>query len=208
MTSSEASASRPKPPPEDVRLVERLREGDELAFEELVRSFTPRLLATARRFLRNEEDARDAVQEAFLSAFKNLGRFEGHSRISTWLHRILINAALMKLRSRKRRPEISIETLLPKFLDDGHNVDPPGKWSESAGALAQQREIQKVVRDRIEELPENYRTVLLLRDIAGHDTAEAAEILDVTPNAVKIRLHRARQALKTLLDPNFLESSR
>ncbi len=109
----------------------------------------------------------------------------------------------MKLRSKRRKPEISLESLLPRFKEDGHLYDPPGRWSEAAVSIALKREMQQLIRDRIEDLPEIYRTVLLLRDIEGYNTAETAEILDVTTNAVKLRLHRARQALKRLLDPQF-----
>jgi RNA polymerase sigma-70 factor (ECF subfamily) len=106
-------------------LVARLRAGSDAAYEELVRAQGARLLAVARRLLRSEEDARDAVQDAFISAFRAIDRFEGGSRLSTWLHRIVVNAALMKLRSQQRKPETSIEDLLPRFLEDGHFAEPP-----------------------------------------------------------------------------------
>ena len=97
-----------------------LRRGDEQACEELVRAHTSRLLAVARRYLRSEEDARDAVQEGFVAAFRSIARFQGGSSLSTWLHRIVINACLMRLRSSRRRPETSIEELLPRFDGSGH----------------------------------------------------------------------------------------
>jgi RNA polymerase sigma-70 factor (ECF subfamily) len=188
---------------QEEKLVARLQAGEDPAYEELVRTHGARLLAVARRFLRSEEDARDAVQEAFISAFRAIGRFEGGSRLSTWLHRIVVNAALMKLRSQKRKPETSIEELLPRFLDDGHFADAPGPWQEPADQALEREETRATVRAAIDELPENYRTVLLLRDIEDLDTAEAAEALGITPNAAKIRLHRARQALRELLDPHM-----
>ncbi|HLF55736.1 MAG TPA: sigma-70 family RNA polymerase sigma factor, partial [Thermoanaerobaculia bacterium] len=126
---------------------------------------------------------------------------EGQSRISTWLHRIVVNAALMRIRSRKARPEETIEPLLPTFLDDGHSTVFFHPWQESADEMLVRAETLARVRAAIDRLPEAYRTVLLLRDIEELDTAEVAEMLGVTPNAVKIRLHRARQALRTLLDP-------
>src|SRR5215510_12491477 len=86
------------------KLLERLLAGDEQAYEELVRTYGGRMLAVARRFLPVEEDARDAVQDAFLSAFRSISSFEGHAQLSTWLHRIVVNAALMKLRTRRRKP--------------------------------------------------------------------------------------------------------
>ena len=183
----------------DSSLLTRLRAGDQDAYAELVSLHTGRLLSVARRMLRDDEDARDVVQQGFLSAFKALPHFNGRSRISTWLHRIVVNAALMKLRSRTRRPEESIEDLLPRFLEDGHHA---ARWNQLVApvdTLLQQRETRAKVRAAIDRLPERYRTVLLLRDIEELDTEETARILGVTVNAVKIRLHRARQALAGLL---------
>jgi RNA polymerase sigma-70 factor (ECF subfamily) len=187
-------------------LLDRLRLGDEAAYEQLVRENTPRLLAVARRFLRNEEDARDAVQEGFMSAFKALPRFEGGSQVSTWLHRIVVNAALMKLRTKKRKPERSIEDLLPAYKEDGHPQEFFEAWRETGQDVAIREEERRLVRQAIDELPDNYRNVLLLRDIEGVDTGETARLLDLTPGAVKTRLHRARLALRQLLDPHFREA--
>ncbi len=191
------------PPDETGRLVVALRRGDPAAFETVVRDHSPALLAAARRILRNEEDAREALQDAFVSAFKAIGSFEGGARLSTWLHRIAINAALMKLRARRRRPETSIEELLPRFQADGHQVVPNEPWAEPPNELASRKETRALVRRMIEELPDSYRTVLLLRDLEELSTEEVARMLEVTPNAVKIRLHRARQALRAKLDARY-----
>jgi RNA polymerase sigma-70 factor (ECF subfamily) len=159
------------------------------------------MLVVARRLLGNEEDARDAVQDAFLNAFRSLDRFEGGSLLSTWLHRIIVNVSLMKLRTRRRRPEESLDHLLPAFLDDGHFVDRFESGSEPADVRLARQEEQAAVRAAIDRLPEQHRTVLLLRDIEGLETAEVAGQLGISANAVKLRLHRARQALRTLLAP-------
>jgi RNA polymerase sigma-70 factor (ECF subfamily) len=188
--------------PEDAALLSRLRAGEAAAFEELVRAETGRLLAVTRRILPTEEDARDAVQDAFLFAFRSLDRFQGHARLSTWLHRIAVNAALMKLRTRRRKHEESLEPLLPTYLDDGHHAERFAQWDDPVEKI-EQAENKALVRRLIGELPDAYRTVLLLRDIEGLDTEETAKVLDTTPNAVKVRLHRARQALRTLLAPHF-----
>ncbi len=161
------------------------------------------MLAVARRMLRNDEEARDALQEAFLLAFRGLPNFQGQSRLSTWLHRIVVNAALMKLRRRRAHPEESIEPLLPTFLEDGHSTHSYGDWSESAETLLERAEVCSLVRASIDRLPKTYRTVLLLRDIEELDTTEVAGMLGISANAVKIRLHRARQALRELLDPHL-----
>jgi RNA polymerase sigma-70 factor (ECF subfamily) len=184
-------------------LVSRLRAGDEAAYEDLVRAESRHLLAVARRLLRNEEDAQDAVQQAFLSAFRALPSFNGQSRLSTWLHRIVTNAALMKMRTKGRRPEESIDDLLPSYIEDGHHVQQFSAWNVRADTQLIRAETSTQVRTAIDRLPQGYRTVLLLRDIEELSTDEAAQALGVTTNTVKIRLHRARQALVKLLDPTF-----
>ncbi len=190
---------------QDAGFITALRAGDDAAFEKLVRLYGGRLYAVAKRFLHNEEEARDAVQDTFLSAFRAIDRFEGHARLSTWLHRITVNAALMKLRTRRRKSEESIDELLPYFLEDVHRTDPGPEWRQPSEELLQRKETRAVVRACIDQLPDNYRSVLLLRDIEARDTAETAQLLGLSPNAVKIRLHRARQALRSLLDPHMSE---
>jgi RNA polymerase sigma-70 factor (ECF subfamily) len=190
-------------PASDGALVAALRAGDDQAFEEVVRSHGGRMMSVARRLLRHEQEAQDAVQEAFLSAFRGIDRFDGKSQLGTWLHRIAVNACLMKLRSRHRKPEQSIDELLPRFLEDGHRADPQAAWAETADAAALRRETRELVRDSIDRLPEDYRAVLVLRDIEELDTEETARLLGVSIAVVKTRLHRARQALRALLDPHF-----
>ena len=191
------------PVDDEATLVAQLRAGDEAAFEQVVRLYGGRLLAVARRILSSDEDARDTVQDAFLNAFKSLDRFEGNAKLSTWLHRIAVNSALMKLRTRKRKPEQSIETLLPAFLDDGHHEERFRSWEEPIDKIMERKETRELVRQQIDALPESYRTVLVLRDIEGLDTEETANMLGLSVNATKIRLHRARQALRGLLAPHF-----
>jgi RNA polymerase sigma-70 factor (ECF subfamily) len=188
--------------------VAALRRGEPAAYERLVRQHGGRLLAVARRLLRNEDDARDAAQDAFVSAFKSIDRFEGGSQLSTWLHRIVVNAALMRIRSRQRVAEESIEDLLPTFRDDGHPVaSQPEAWGPSPEDEAERAQRAALVHRCIAALPESYRVVLMLREIDDLDTAETAAALGITENAVKIRLHRARQALRTLLDPHVRGSA-
>ncbi len=177
-----------------------LRAGEPDAVETFVRTETPRVLKLARRILRDEEAARDAVQDAFLQAFRSLPGFRGASSVSTWLYRIAMNAALTRLRARRRRPEISIEELMPRFLEDGHHAENAQPWV-GADELLGRLEMRSLVRGCIDRLPEIYRTVLLLRDVEELDTEETARVLRVSCAAVKVRLHRARLALRTLLEP-------
>jgi RNA polymerase sigma-70 factor (ECF subfamily) len=189
-------------------LVKALRAGDSAAYERLVRDYGARLLAVSKRLLSNHEDALEAVQDGFLSAFRSLESFDGRSQFSTWLHRIVVNASLMKLRSKRRHPEQSIDDLLPTFLADGHQAAPAARWGQSGCDNAEKKEIQALVRSKIESLPDSYRIVLVLRDIEELDTDTVAEMLEIAPGAVKVRLHRARQALRTLLDPVFGKPSK
>ncbi len=195
------------PPVQEAELLAGLRAGQEDAFERLVRTHSGRMLSVCLRILRNHEEAKDAVQEAFVSAFRGIQAFEGTSLLGTWLHRIAVNASLMRLRSKKRRPEQSINALLPAFTADGHARIEPRDWSPSAVQMVETRETRDFVRSCIDRLPEIYRVVLLLRDIEELDTAETAEVLGVTDGVVKVRLHRARHALRRLLAERFGEGS-
>lgn len=190
----------------ETALVAGLRAGEAAAYEQLVREYGGRMLVVCERLLFNREDARDAVQDAFLSAFRSLHTFDGRSQFSTWLHRIAINAALMKLRTKRRHPEQSINDLLPVFKADGHQENPGSGWSMSGAQILERTETQQLIRSKIAGLPESYRNVLILRDIEELDTETVAEMLELSAGAVKVRLHRARQALRALLEPIFGES--
>ena len=174
--------------PDEVQLVARLRAGDEAAYEALVRAHSGAMMAVARRFLGDTDDAADAVQDAFVSAFKAMPAFEGGSRLRTWLHRITVNACLMKLRSRKRSRIVSLDDVVP----------PAGRADDDALSRA---ETVRRVRACIDQLPPAYRAVILLRDIEGVGTGDTADRLGTNEGAVKVRLHRARQALRALLEP-------
>jgi RNA polymerase sigma-70 factor, ECF subfamily len=187
---------------DDARMVAALRRGDEAAFEELVRKFGPRLLAAARRYLGSEDDACDALQDAFLCAFKAINTFKGDSQLSTWLHRIVINSALTQLRAKKRRLDDApapIQELLSRFDRGGNWIDGPSYVAPLHKSL-EVAETRSLVRRCIDKLPDTYKVVLILRDINDLDTPEAASLLGLTANSVKVRLHRGRRALKTLIE--------
>jgi RNA polymerase sigma-70 factor (ECF subfamily) len=198
-----ARGGRPAAPAPDTReadLLQRLRRQDPAAFESMVRAHGGAMLAVAKRFMREEEEARDVVQEAFLQAFRAVTGFRGDSRLSTWLHRITVTTALMKLRNRRRRQEESLDDLLPCFADDGHFAQPCTPWEDDASEALERKQTRTLVRECIERLPGSHREILMLRDIEDLDTSETAALLGISENAVKVRLHRARQALRTLLD--------
>jgi RNA polymerase sigma-70 factor, ECF subfamily len=190
--------------------LDRLRSADRAisgpAFEALVREAMPRMLAVARKFLPEENDACDAVQDAFLSAYKALASFAGDSRLTTWLHRITVNACLMKLRTRKRRPEVKIDDLMPRFDPTGHHEKLPAFWNEPPSAGIEHGEMMKSVRSCIQRLPDDFREVVIMRDIEGIDTATTASLLAISESAVKTRLHRARLALRTMMDEHTSKS--
>jgi RNA polymerase sigma-70 factor, ECF subfamily len=180
-------------------LVRRLREGDECAFETLVRKFAPTMLSVARRFLSEGQDAQDVVQNALISAVKAIHGFAHQAQLSTWLHRIVVNAALMELRNRRRRAEHSIEDLLPRFDNEGKRLHDNSDFFSFDQLSTERHETRQLVRRCIAQLPDSYRTVLLMRDIEDLDTSEIAHMLNASTNAVKVRLHRARQALRPIL---------
>lgn len=177
--------------------VAKLRAGDPAAFEQLVRVVGGRMLSVATRMLGNDADARDALQEAFVSAYKGLPKFSGDSKVSTWLHRIVVNACLMRVRKRTRHPERSIDAMLPAFSENGHHRDRVIDWAPD---VVERAETAEQVRLSMAELPEQYREVLVLRDVEGLDTEQTARFLGTSENNIKTRLHRARLALRELVD--------
>ena len=152
-----------------------------------------RLVATAVRILHDEREAEDAVQDACLQAVRHLDRFDHRSRLSSWLHRVVVNAALMRLRARRRRPT--------EMLDEATAAD----HAASVEALVHRRELQALVRRSLADAPAHHRAVLVLRDIEGGDPADVARMLRVTRGALKVRAHRARKALRVRLSALGIE---
>lgn len=180
-------------------LVARLRAGEGAAFEHLVRELGPRLRATLSRLLNDESEADDALQETFLTVFRTITTFEGKARLSTWIHRVGVNVGLMRLRKRRRRREEREDELLPSFVGLGAHAEPVSPWGDLAGDDVERADLCAFVRRTIDSLPDKYRVPLLLHDLEELSNEELANHLGVTVNAAKIRVHRARQALRTLL---------
>lgn len=193
----------PRTEVEEGALLDALRAGREDAFELLVQSYAGRMRATALRILHDPSEADDALQDAFLSAFKSLARFEGRAGLGTWLQRIQINAALMKLRAKKPVEEAEIDELLPRFLGLGIHAEPRSCWGEPPDDPVAREELCTHVRAAIQGLPEKFRIPVLLRDIEGLSNEELANHLGISVNAAKIRVHRGRQALRALLEPRW-----
>lgn len=170
------------------------------AFVQMHRSW---MLAVARRYIRDRALAEDCVQDAFLSAYRNLHRFEGRSSMRSWLHRIVVNAALMTIRSRRRHDDRDVEDLLSPHEGQGCCATPV--WAPTSplnsAQIIEKQQLAALVRAKISELPDTHRTILRLRDIEELTNAETAERLQISQGAAKVRLHRARAALKLLLEP-------
>lgn len=185
---------------ETIALVDQLKAGDEAAFRALARSHGPRLLGIARRYL-DKDQAQDCLQEALTVAFVKISTLEDPERLGPWLNRVVINCALMRIRSQKRRKEESLDEWLPTFDNRNCRIEPDRGRTPTPEDLMNQAQSKAFVRDAIYSLPTMHRAVLMLRDIDGYSTNEAAEMLEVEPGALKVRLHRARAALKKKLEP-------
>ncbi|WP_337660203.1 sigma-70 family RNA polymerase sigma factor [Anderseniella sp. Alg231-50] len=179
---------------------------DRAATEAFVRANLGWMLALARRIVKDSAIAEDVVQDAFSNVFKNLETFRGEAALKTWIHRIVVNQALMALRKQRRLNEQPIDQLLPEFDGSGCRIDEPSGLSQ----LAQTPEAVLLSSDRrqqvlacIDRLPDSYRVILMLRDIEELSTSEVADMTGLTEANVKVRLHRARAALKKLLSPLF-----
>src|SRR6266704_1157810 len=186
---------------DDLDLVHATQGGDVSAFEELVERYDRRLLRIAEHITHNREDSQDAVQETFLKAFQHVGDFREHSQFSTWLIRITVNQALMKLRKRRTTKEVSLDEdfqadgdMLPREVTD---------WAPNPEELYRASELRDILIKTLKELRPILRTVFVLRDIEGLSIDQTAEVLDLSPAAVKARLWRARLQLRELLNEYF-----
>ena len=170
----------------------------EEAFSEIVEDFSGPAYRIAIRILRDPTDAEDAVQEAFLSAYRALPRFKGDSKVSTWLYRIVVNACLLKIRKEKTRSKY----LTDAVLDDGvlHS------WKENPEKAAINGELSKTIQDGLGGLPPQLRDPVILRNVQGFSNVEAAKILDITVPALKARLHRGHVLLRRFLQ-RYLDST-
>jgi RNA polymerase sigma-70 factor (ECF subfamily) len=191
---------------EDERLMREGFKGNHSALEKLFRRHTGALYQSALRLLGNHEDAEDALQDGMLSAYRNLRRFEGRSQFSTWLTRIVINAALMRLRSQRSRPAVSMDEPMGETeLTIAEHLADPGPNPEQ---LFGRQELGEIVEENLMALSADMQAVVRLRDLEGLSTREAAKALAVPENTLKSRLHRARNQLtqRARTDPSRLRS--
>jgi RNA polymerase sigma-70 factor, ECF subfamily len=188
----------------EAAILDRARDRDVAAFEDLVRRTEGRLSRVAMRFVRNEADAEEVLQTAYLSAWRSLPDFEGRARFGSWMHRITVNSALMLLRRRNRRPEIAFDDVEPTQLSTAMSDAMHGLTLRKGGQCRPDHELQSVelsghIAAAVGLLPPKLKATFLLREGSGMSTREAASTLGVSLTAVKTRLHRARRVLRQAL---------
>src|SRR5512142_1536327 len=190
-----------EPVSDEMALVLAAKAGDLGAFEQLVKRYDRNVFRIAQHITQNREDAEDVVQDAFLKAYENLGQFQGQSKFYTWLVRIAVNAALMKLRRRRPERMVSLdedvkteEDSMPREIAD---------WTPNPEQQYTQGELKDILSRTIQGLPASFRTVFVLRDVEGLSTEETAEALGLSIPAVKSRLLRARLQLRERLNKYF-----
>ncbi len=190
-----------EPPSEELALVRAAKAGDIKAFEELVRRYDRNVFRIAQHITQNREDAEDVVQDAFLKAYGNLEQFQEQSKFYTWLVRIAVNEALMKLR--RRRPERTVSLDQDVQTEEDSMPREVADWAPNPEQMYDQGELRDILRKTIQGLPPSFRTVFVLRDVEGLSTEETAEALDLSVPAVKSRLLRARLQLRERLSKFF-----
>jgi RNA polymerase sigma-70 factor (ECF subfamily) len=186
---------------DELVLVQAAKKGDLEAFSELVKRYDRNVFRIAQHITHNEEDAQDVVQEAFLKAYTNLAQFQGNSKFYTWLVRIAVNEALMKLRRRRSDKTVSIDEDVE--TEEGSMPREVADWSPNPEQLYGTSELGDILKKTIQGLPPGFRTVFVLRDVEGLSTEETAEMLGLSIPAVKSRLLRARLQLRERLAKYF-----
>ncbi|MGE5725539.1 MAG: sigma-70 family RNA polymerase sigma factor [Acidobacteriota bacterium] len=190
-----------EPVSDELSLVQAAKKGDVGAFGELVKRYDRNVFRIALHITQNREDAEDVVQDAFLKAYENLEQFQGQSKFYTWLVRIAVNEALMKLR--RRRPERMVSLDQEVQTEEDSMPREVADWSPNPEQLYNQSELRDILGKTIQGLPPSFRTVFVLRDVEGLSTEETAQALELSVPAVKSRLLRARLQLRERLNRYF-----
>ena len=182
---------------DDAGLVRLAQSGQRSAFSELAERYAPRVYRTARHITKNDQDAEDVLQDAFLKAYRKLDQFQGDSLFSTWLTRIAVNEALMRLRKGKKRKTVSLDESID--TGDGEVTREVADERETPEEALGREETRRLLESAVDSLSETYRPVFVLRDVEGWSTEETAEMLDLSLSAVKSRLLRARLQIREKL---------
>jgi RNA polymerase sigma-70 factor, ECF subfamily len=181
----------------DSALVERAAAGDARAFEAIMRRYNRTLFRTARAILRDDAEAEDALQEAYMQAYRSLGGFRAEAKLSTWLARIVANEALMRLRKQARRAEIV--PMQPAATSHELEQVPDTDMNKGPHGMAERMEMRRLLESQIDALPDSYRTVFMLRAVEELSVEETAAILEIPPATVRTRFFRARSLLREAL---------
>jgi RNA polymerase sigma-70 factor (ECF subfamily) len=181
----------------DAPLIERVKAGDHAAFTELVRRYEGKVYQLALRLTGNEMDAMDVIQDVFLSVYQKIHTFRGAAAFSSWLYRITANAAFAKLNQRRRAAAVSLDDVLPAVEEQSFDVH--SEWSRKPDSVLSNKEARDALEKAISALPEDFRTVVILRDVQNMSNHDVAESLNLSVPAVKSRLHRARLILRKKL---------
>jgi len=181
----------------DVGLVDLFKGGEITAFEEIISRYEAKVMNLALRFTRNQEDAEEVMQDVFTTVYRKIDGFRGQSAFSSWLYRIVVNAAFMKLRKKKQSQTVSMEDLAPAVKQ--YCMERESVTNTHSYNITVTRELQEVLQRAIDKLPDQYRAVFVLRDVDGLSNQETGEILDLSIPAVKSRLHRSRIMLRKRL---------
>ncbi len=190
-----------RPDEEERLIVQRVKAGDQQAFEALYRRYVSMVYRQAFKLVGNEAEAEEVVQEVFLTLYEKAKTFRGDSAFSTWLYRLTVNTTLMKLRRRKRSKEVAIEDYLPKYQDDGHHlVRPVVDWSRNPEESLLSLEVQRTLQHALDRLPPVDKAVVVLSDLDGLANKEVGKALGLSVPAVKSRLHRDRLFLRGNLE--------
>ena len=191
---STAEAATSQEPLSDEEVVVRVLAGETGMFEVVMRRHNQRLYSVARAILRNDGEAEDVMQDAYVRAYEHLNQFAGRAKFSTWLTRIAVHEALARQRRGNRYQELK-----PMSEREGDPMDRFASLTPNPEQQASNSEIRRLLEEAVDSLPDNYRTVFMLRDIEEMSTTDAADVLEITEENVKVRLHRARALLRKSL---------
>lgn len=189
----------------ETRLVQRLKDKDPKAMDELVDTYSGKIFSLAIGLLKKEEDAEDVVQDTLLQVFEKIDTFREEAALSSWMYRIALNYSYMKLRRIKRDDYIPFDESMPQFRNDGMHKAPVQNWAEKGETALIRKELGGILKESIDSLSDKYKIVLRLRDIDGFSTEEVADITGMTVPAVKSRLHRARLFLREKISTYYKE---
>ncbi len=186
----------------DHALVERIKNGDRAAFRELFDRYHRRALAVARGVVKNEQDALDVIQDAFVKVHKNIDKFEGTSSFYTWLYRIVMNLSIDHIRKTKRRKHVDFDEQVKRDEATSSSLGTPSQSLDAnPGRAALNRELGGAIQSALDELPEHHRAVIVLREVEGLSYEEIAKVLDVPKGTIMSRLFHARRKMQTALEP-------